>query len=269
MSQVKIKTFENELKSAKMAVTAAGKVQFGLFSNKNHVIRKSAKELVSRADIESERIIENILNNWSFGYQIYSEEKRTHEGYPSDRPFWIVDPLDGTHNYIAGLPFYGVAIALVDMSDFYVGVIYLPYFDSLFWAVKNSGAYCNDEQIHASQNSELSKSLITYDNNFSLAQGSFANYKKLADKAFTTRIIGSAAYDLCLVASGKIDARVWNSTKICDIAAGVTIISEAGGRITDFSGTPINLSVKEAIASNGRVHDEIIRTIGAERGGID
>lgn len=261
MNQVKIKTFENELNIAKRAAKEAGKIQLELFANKNHTIRKSAKELVSKADIESQKIIESILKGELPGYQSYSEEKRIQEGYSTDKPFWIVDPLDGTHNYIAGLPFYGVSIALADIHDFYVGVIYLPAFDSLFWAVKNFGAYCNDEKIKCSQNHELSKSMITYDNNFYLNPDILKNYKKLIDKSFTTRITGSAAYDLCLVASGKIDARIWNSTKTCDVAAGVTIIREAGGRITDFNDAPLNLAVKDVIASNGKVHDEIIRII--------
>ncbi|MFH1288892.1 MAG: inositol monophosphatase [bacterium] len=265
MNQVKIKTFKNELNIAKRAAEEAGKILLKLFLNKNHVIRKSAKELVSGADIESQKIIEVILKNEFPNYQSYSEEKRVQQDYSADAPFWIIDPLDGTHNYIAGLPFYGVSIALADIHNFYLGVIYLPFFDSLFWAVKDSGAYCNEAKIKSSQNSDLSKSMIAYDNHFHLNSNSFKNYKKLVDKSFTTRITGSAVYDLCLAASGKIDARIWNNTKICDVAAGVTIISEAGGSITDFNGAALNLSVKDVIASNGRVHNEIITVITGGR----
>lgn len=269
MNQVKVKTFEKELDIAKKAARAAGKIQLGLFSNKNHVIRKSAKELVSRVDIESQGAIESILKDEFPDYHSYSEEKRVQEDYSVDSPFWIIDPLDGTHNYIAGVPFYGISIALADIRDFYAGVIYLPAFDSLFWAVKNCGAYCNDEKIRVSQNNELSKSMITYDNHFYLTPDTFTNYKKLVERAFTTRIIGSAAYDLCLVASGRIDARIWNNTKLCDVAAGITIVSEAGGCITDFVGAPLSLSVKDVIVSNGGVHDEIIRAISTDMGRSD
>ena len=264
MNQVKIKTFENELNIAKKAAKEAGRIQLELFANKNHTIRKSAKELVSKADIESQKIIESILKGELPGYQSYSEEKRIQEGYSTDKPFWIVDPLDGTHNYIAGLPFFGVSLALVDVNYFYLGVIYLPVFDTLFWALRKEGAYCNGKRIETSKNNDLSKSMITYDNQFYLNPRSLTLYERLIEKSFTTRIFGSAVYYICLVASGKIDARIWNSTKICDIAAGIPLINEARGRITDFQGKPVSLSCGNVIASNGFVHDEILTILNSD-----
>lgn len=255
--------FEKELNIAKSAVREVGKIQLDLFFTKNHVIRKSVRELVSKADIESQKMLERILKKETPSYRVFTEERNIQKGYPSGELFWIVDPLDGTHNYIAGLPFYGVSIALADLNHFYVGVVYLPFFDSLYWAVKQHGAYCNGEIIKTSENNDFSKSMITYDNQFYLAPKSFESYQRLIERSFTTRIIGSAAYDLCLIAAGKIDARIWNNTKICDIAAGVTLITEAGGRITNFSGNPVNLSPCDAIASNGKVHDEIIAILNS------
>lgn len=256
--QVNKGLFEKELTAAKLAARGVGKFQLGSFSTKNHVIRKSSKELVSKMDIESQKIIESTLKKELPHYRVFTEEKNTQEEYPRGELFWIVDPLDGTHNYIAGLPFYGVSIALADLNHFYLGVIYLPVFDSLFWAVKKHGAYCNGRRVETSKNNDLSKSMVTYDNQFYLTPGSFTRYHRLIETSFTTRIIGSAAYDLCLIASGKIDARIWNNTKIYDIAAGATIIDEAGGRITDFKGNPLNLSASNVIASNGNVHEQII-----------
>jgi myo-inositol-1(or 4)-monophosphatase len=144
------------------------------------------------------------------------------------------------------------------LDNFYIGVIYLPFFDSLFWAVDSHGAYCNEQKIKTSTNNDLSKSMVTYDNQFYLAEKTFQNYQRLVDKSFTTRIIGSAVYDICLVSQGTIDARIWNNTKICDVAAGVTIISEAGGRITDFDNNPVNTNTSDVIASNGNIHDELV-----------
>jgi len=215
-------------------------------------------------DIESQRIIEEILKKSFPQFKIFTEEKIANDDYPLGELFWIVDPLDGTHNYIAGLPFYGISIALADSNSFHLGVIYLPFFDTLFWAVKQQGAYCNDAKIEVSKNKEFSKSMITYDNQFYLSQRGLKIYERLIENAFTTRITGSAVYDLSLIVNGKIDARIWNSTKICDIAAGLVLVTEAGGRMTDFEGEAVNLSCREVIASNGKVHDRVISILNEE-----
>ena len=256
--------FEKELSLAKSAAQEAGKIQLELFSNKNHVIRKSSKELVSRVDIESQKIIEGLLKKGFPQFKIFTEEKIAGGDYPSGELFWIVDPLDGTHNYIAGLPFYGISIALADLNCFYVGVIYLPFFDALFWAVRGQGAYCNGAKIEVSKNNEFSKSMVTYDNQFYLSPKSLKIYERLIENSFTTRITGSAVYDLCLIANGKIDARIWNNTKICDIAAGLVLVTEAGGRMTDFKSRAVNLSCGEVVASNSKVHDKVISILNEE-----
>ncbi len=254
--------FSKELETAKLAAIESGKIQLELFSEKNHVIRKSPKELVSSADVRSEKVIETILKKEFLDFKIFTEEQRIQERYPTGEPFWIVDPLDGTHNFIAGLPFFGTSIAFADLNNFYIGVIYLPVFDLLLWAVDQQGAYCNGKRIGVSNNSDFSKSMVMYDNQFYLTQKSFMNYQALVENSFTTRIIGSAVYDIYLVASGKVDARVWNNTKICDIASGVTLISEAGGFITNFKGRHLSLSEhNDVIASNAKVHNQIMGLI--------
>lgn len=264
MFKVNNQIYTKELEIAKHAAREAGQVQLNLFSEKNHIIRKSSRELVSRTDIESQKVIESIFKKEFPDFKVFTEEKRVQEDYPTDGLFWIIDPLDGTHNYVAGLPFYGVSIALADSNNFYVGVIYLPAFDLLLWAVKDSGAYCNDRKLEVSKNNDLSKSMIAYDNQFYLASKSFENYCKIVEKSFTTRIIGSAVYDIYLIASGRIDGRIWNNTKICDIAAGITLIHEAGGNITDFQERPLGMSVHDAIASNRKVHDKIVAVLNSD-----
>lgn len=258
------KSFGNELNAAKYAAKKVGRIQIDMFPNKKHVIRKSPKELVSKIDIESQSEIIHVLKKECHDYEVFSEEKTIQQAYPEGKLFWIVDPLDGTHNYIAGLPFFGVSIALADIHNFYVGVIFLPAFDTLFWAVRHHGAYCNNVKIASSDNKDLAKGLVTYDNQFYLSHDSFHNYRKLVEKTFTTRITGSAVYDLCLVASGKIDARIYNATKIYDVAAGAVLVNEAGGKITDFQGRPLTTNVKDVIASNGKVHKDIMEILNHE-----
>ena len=190
----------------------------------------------------------------------YLKKKRIQDDINTDL-FWIIDPVDGTHNYISGLPNFGVSIALATKNEFLLGVIYLPYFDEMYYAVKNHGAFMNDEKIQVSKNDDLEKSMITFDNQFYLDKKSFEVYKKIVDGCFTTRILGSAVYDFCLIASGKVDARVWNNTKIFDFAAGLTIVNEAGGKVTDFSGNKITLTSHDILASNSFVHKELLTLI--------
>ncbi len=164
-------------------------------------------------------------------------------------------------NVISGLPNFGVSIALASKKEFLLGVIYLPYFDEMYYAVKNQGAFMNGEKIQVSKNNDLEKSMIAFDNQFYLNKKSFDVYKKIVDACFTTRILGSAVYDFCLIASGKVDARVWNNTKVFDFAAGLTILNEAGGKVTDFSGNQVNLGTHDILGSNSFVHQELLSTI--------
>jgi myo-inositol-1(or 4)-monophosphatase len=119
----------------------------------------------------------------------------------------------------------------------------------------------NDKRIAASQNRELAKAMVTFDNQFHLNKRSFDYYKKLVERAFTTRILGTATNDVCMTAEGKIDGRIWVNTKICDIAAGIVILTEAGGKITNFDGTPCTLDSKQVVASNGKIHEELLEVV--------
>lgn len=221
-----------ELKCAKQAAIKMGKLQLDNFRRDIKVVRKSAKDLVSNIDMECQRVAKKMLSE-SFEYDVVSEEKRFEEKIESNL-FWIIDPVDGTHNYISGLPNFGVSIALASMDEFLLGVIYLPFFEEMYFATKSSGSYMNDEKIHVSSNNDFEKSLLTYDNQFHLSEETLSIFKKIVNKPFTTRILGSAVYDFSLIASGRIDARICNNAKIFDIAAGISIIEEAGGKVTDF-----------------------------------
>jgi len=248
--------FSEELEIAKHAAKEIGKIQMKHFRTNLKVIRKTPKEFVSNVDVECQKMANKLLKE-KFDYFVLSEEKRIHEENDADL-FWIVDPMDGTHNFIAGVPNFGVSIALANRDKFVLGVIYLPFFDELYHAMKDEGAFMNEKPISVSNNKDLSKSMITYDNQFYLNEYSFERYKRLIDHCFTTRITGSAIYDFSLIASGKIDARIWNKTKIFDFAGGITIVCEAGGKITGFNGEEINPGSKEVIASNGHVHNQLI-----------
>ena len=185
-----------------------------------------------------------------------SEEKIEDSCISSDL-FWILDPIDGTHNYISGLPSFGVSIALASKNEFLLGVIYLPYFDELYAAVKSKGATMNNTPISVSNNAEIEKSMINYDNQFHLDDSMFDNYMKIYPNTFTMRVTGSSIYDMSLISRGIIDARIWNKTKPYDFSAGVVIIQEAGGKVTEFDGSPVNIKSESIIASNGKISRDI------------
>ena len=251
--------YTKELDAAKSVAKEMGKIQLKNFRKNLKVIRKSPKDFVSNVDLECQNLSYELLRK-DFQYEMLSEEKKTQDEIETEL-FWIIDPVDGTHNYISGLPNFGVSIALATKKEFLLGVIYLPYFDEMYYAVKNQGAFMNDEKIQVSKNNDLEKSMITFDNQFYLNKKSFDVYKKIVGSCFTTRILGSAVYDFCLIASGKVDARVWNNTKVFDFAAGITIVNEAGGNITDFGGNKINLDTHDILASNSFVHQELLTVI--------
>lgn len=248
-----------ELTTAIDAAREAGEILQKNFKKKYRIIRKSPKEMVSAIDMHAQTAILNILEPAFPNHGIITEEKST-----STEPYeknWIIDPLDGTHNYIAGLPFSGISIGLAHENEFELGVILFPMEDRLYYAVKGKGAYFNHQKITVSKNTELSKAMITFDNQFHLNENSFTYYKRLTERAFTTRILGTATNDACLTAEGKIDGRIWVNTKICDIAAGIVILTEAGGQITNFDGSPCTLDSKQVVASNGKIHDELLEIV--------
>lgn len=245
-----------ELKFAIEAAKAAGEVLRKNFRQQYRVIRKSPKEMVSIVDMQAQKAILGVLEPRFPGYGIITEEKNNKIN--PDRHNWIIDPLDGTHNYIAGLPFSGISIGLARGNDFQLGVILFPMEDRLYYAVKGQGAFLNDKPIEVAPSPELSKSIVSFDNQFHLNEKSFGYYKTLTERAFTTRILGTATNDMCMTAEGIIGGRIWVNTKICDIAAGIVIVGEAGGKVTNFNGTPCTLESKQVIASNGHIHEELL-----------
>jgi len=246
----------NELNKAIEAVQKAGEILKQNFGQKYRIIRKSPKEMVSVVDMQSQKAILETLEPNFPGYGIITEEKSSE--IDKNGRNWIIDPLDGTHNYIAGLPFSGVSIGLTQGNDFLIGVIYFPMENRLYYAVKGQGAFLNHQPIEVSPATELSRSVICFDNQFHLNVNSLEYFKKLTQRAFTTRILGTATNDMSMTAEGKIGGRIWVNTKICDIAAGVVLVTEAGGKVTNFDGTPCTLDSKQVIASNGIIHEELL-----------
>jgi myo-inositol-1(or 4)-monophosphatase len=248
-----------ELKAAIEAAGKAGEILKKNFGQKYRVIRKSPKEMVSVVDMQAQKAILDVLEPQFPEYGFITEEKSSEVDLKGKN--WIIDPLDGTHNFIAGLPFSGISIGLALGDEFLLGVILFPMEDRLYYAVKGQGAYLNEQKITVSEVPELSKSIISFDNQFHLNSKSLDYFKTLTERAFTTRILGTATNDMAMTAEGTLNGRIWVNTKICDIAAGIVIVTEAGGKVTNFDGTPCRMDSKQVVASNGRIHEELLEIV--------
>lgn len=247
------------LEVARAAAREAGTLLEARFRTPHRVVRKSRHEMVAEVDILSQRILIGRLGDAFPDHRLISEERSAPAA--GDGPTWILDPLDGTHNYIAGLPNVGISLALHMAGAFTLGVIYFPIEGRMAHAVRGRGAFLDERPLRVSDNPRLDKAVVAYDNQFHLSPQALPRLARLADAAFTVRILGAATADLCAIADGVLDARVFNRTKIVDVAAGIVILGEAGGRITDFAGRPCGLEVAEVVASNGRLHDEVLAVL--------
>ena len=247
---------ERELELARAAAQQIGQLQLKHYESDFRVLRKEVKEFVSTVDMACHDLALRLLREGS-PHPVHSEEVRGRNEVNSER-YWVVDPLDGSHNFIAGLPNFGVSIALVDRGRFALGVLGIPFHEQLLHAVDGQGAFLNGAPVRVSDNADLSKAMIAYDNQFHMTDHMMDRYRGLVQRAFTTRIMGSAAYDLSLIVRGKIDGRVWNRTKVFDFAAGVVLVREAGGRVTDFAGNDVGVQNREVVASNGKIHDDLL-----------
>ena len=220
---------------------------------------KGRNDFVSYVDKGSERIIVSELKSLLPEAGFIAEEGT--ETRSEARLRWVIDPLDGTTNFIHGMPFFAVSIALLDGNEPLVGVVYEMNRDEMFTAWKGGGAYLNDVRISVSETPEVASSLIGtgfpyYD--YHLLDAYLNLFKHLMQYSRGLRRPGSAATDLAYVACGRFDAFYEYSLSPWDVAAGVLLVTEAGGIVTDFKGGDEHIFGKTIIACNGGVHGEIL-----------
>jgi myo-inositol-1(or 4)-monophosphatase len=223
---------------------------------------KGAKDMVSYVDKESEQILvkglSKILPEAGFITEEGTVERKTNHAV-----LWVIDPLDGTTNFLHGLPTYSISIALLQGDEVILGVVYEPNLNECFYAWKNGGAFCNNKKINVSPIKELNQSLVATGFPYSLLDNGKKYLKilgKFVDTTHGLRRLGSAAVDLCYVACGRFEGYYEFNLQIWDIAAGLLIVKEAGGTVTDYSGGNDYLYGKELLAAGG-VHNEMLKTI--------
>ena len=244
---------------SKKIVKNAGQKLLDRKTKKFGVVRKGKFDFITELDLMVQNYIIDEINNISTIPIISEEQKGNEKKNINYNNCFILDPIDGTHNLIAGLDIFGISLAFVFESKIKFGIIYFPALEKLYTGFIDQGSYNNFGRIKVSINDQINKSIIAYDNNFSEKPEIINNFIKLNENIFTIRISGSAAYDCCQIAEGNIDARVLNNTKICDIGAGKIIVEEAGGKMTNFDDKPIEFNnVKDIVVSSNKFHDQIL-----------
>ncbi|MBV9271758.1 MAG: inositol monophosphatase, partial [Candidatus Eremiobacteraeota bacterium] len=215
--------------------------------------------IVTDADRASERLIVERLRAAFPRATILGEETGTHEGADDER--WIVDPLDGTTNYAHDYPFYCVAIAYERTSKVVAGVIYAPAMDECFSASLGSGAFLNGRRIGVSSIARLSDALACTGFRPSDFRRNARAFEAVSDRAQAVRRDGSAALDLAYVACGRFDGFWERDLQPWDVAAGTLIVREAGGTVTQIDGSAPKVDSGSILATNGRVHAEMIEVL--------
>ena len=224
-------------------IKASEKASIGLIRDfgeieKLQVSNKGPTDFVTNADLRTEKIIIEELKKAKPNYSILSEEKGFEKN--KDTRTWIIDPIDGTINFLHGVPHFAISIALKENNEIIAGLIFDPIKNELFYAEKNNGAFFNNQRIRVSKKKKLNECLFS------------TGGKIKFDYDFSYRKSGSAALDLAYVAAGRYDGFFQKNLKLWDIAAGILILSEAGGIINELD---ISLSkVHKIIASNANIN---------------
>jgi len=229
------------------------------------VSNKGDIDLVTEADLASEKLIIERIKSHYPRHAILAEESgaiQTVTGQSDWR--WIVDPLDGTTNYAHGYPCFCVSIALERAGSIELGVIYDPVRDEVFAAERGQGATLNDRSVRVSAVDDLNAAMLCTGFPYNVRERpdfarDFANFTM---KAQAVRRDGSAALDLAYLACGRFDGFWEDGLNAWDIAAGVILIEEAGGRLTDFNGASLDIYTPKVLASNGLIHDKMMQVLG-------
>ncbi len=227
---------------------------------------KQTHEIVTKVDLTSEKLILSILKKYTPSFSVLSEESGQNK-IKSDY-LWVIDPLDGTTNFRVHNPLFSVSIALYYKKEPLVGVVYVPYLKELYTAVKGQGTFLNNKRLKVSKTKDIKKSFLTYCHG---SEGKHIKravelYKYFKLNSIDMRQLGSAAIELAWVAGGRVESIVIPGTKPWDAAAGILLVKEAGGKVTDFNNQPWSIYNKsdkvllniDLLATNGRVHKFIL-----------
>lgn len=241
------------------AATSAGKHMLARISARGAFSEKTEISIVTETDKECERIVLSKILDAFPDHSILSEESEAIEG---SHHRWIIDPIDGTTNFAHTFPASCVSIAYEEEGQVMMGAVYDPFRDEMFFAAKGAGAFLNGQRIFVSETKSLSHSLLAtgfpYDRK-EKADTYLAMIKTFLLLTHDIRRVGAAALDLCYVACGRFDGYWEANIEAWDKAAGMLLVTEAGGKVSDYSGNPMTLKGRQNLATNGLIHDEMLK----------
>jgi myo-inositol-1(or 4)-monophosphatase len=227
----------------------------GKAKQKNH----DPKNLVTSYDLKIEKKIRSTILKQYPTAKIIGEEYGACN-IETKEPIWIIDPIDGTTNFIHGIPYCCISIAVWQNNQPQVAVIYNPILNQLFTAISGQGAYLNGKKILVSKTPNLKMAFGSYGWGHDLAKISteIFNILPMLNKI---RSFGSTALEICMVATGQFDFKLQGMTELWDIAAASLIVTEAGGTVTDWQGNKLSANVKQILATNKKIHNPILKIL--------
>lgn len=246
----------------------AGAAEILRFFNRDFKIsnKEGVNNLVTEADHASEKAILQVIHSAFPDHQVLAEE--TGEILQDSTYKWIIDPIDGTVNFAHGIPLNCVSIAVEKDGEIVLAAVFNPHMNEFFFAEKGKGASLNDQPIRVSgETNTLNACLVTgfpytYIN---MTNGPLEVFERFIRKGVPVRRLGSAAIDLCWVAAGRLDGFYEHKLEPWDSAAGFLIVEEAGGKVTDFEGNKFSVYQHRLLATNGKIHEEMIGVINGNR----
>jgi myo-inositol-1(or 4)-monophosphatase len=253
-------TNQDYLKVAISAAKQSGAIFKKYFGNAGKVSIKNGdpRNQVTKIDLKIEQLIRrNIISAFPVS-KIIGEEYGSSKLKPNDI-VWLIDPIDGTTNYIRGIPITCISIGVWDKNGPVVGVVYNPLLEQIYSAIRGKGAFLNGKKIKVSGISKIN-----------LASGAMGwqnpnNGKQLFNKLITVckkmRVLASSTWQTCLVASGQLDFYVTNDVHIWDVGAAMAILKEAGGAFTSIKGQALSLELSNIVASNGKIHSQLLKIV--------
>jgi myo-inositol-1(or 4)-monophosphatase len=225
--------------------------------------RSTAKEATTKYDKEVDRLIVGEIKRYYPHHSLLTEESGSLHGDPDW--LWIVDSLDGTGNFADFNPFFSVCIALMHRSELLLGAIYAPAIDEFYFAEKGEGAYLNGVKIQVSDVSDLSQSYIFYCEGGDKDRGRTGELLyKVYPRVTDIRKLGSAGLETAWVAAGKGEAYFSTRIEPWDVAPGVLLVQEAGGKVSDFQGNPWKPQTSDLLFSNKKLHERILSLLSSQ-----
>lgn len=256
------------LKTAIRAACEAGKILTTEIEKKHSqkkdplYLKKGYRQIKSDIDLKVDNLIKKIITNNFPSHNILTEES-SRVGLKS-KYTWVIDPICGTIAYLRGIPNFGTSIALLENKTVILGVINDPSFDQVYYALKGKGSFCNNKPIKVSSQSKIKDAIVEVQHIVLRSEEYEKFFVKLAKTARRIRMSDSMGVGMAYVACGKVDAIINLIQPLYDFAAGVLIVEEAGGKVTDFKGKKVSFELdtvrrNNILASNDKVHDQILK----------